>query len=504
MLDEPVRGAAPDRSFFSLSGLEQLRAYMRGFMLPLPNAVLWDLQVTEATPGSSVAHQVLSPWFDSGEGVMHLVPLVESGMLCAVLTGAPPGVEARMASLSMRYLRPCSVDAETVIARSRVLHSGSAFATVEALVEDRLGRAVAHATSSVLLQPLDPPPPPLLAPLQPVDVPVYATPPPARRPLPWGYSGEEWRSAFAEGSFGELGDRPPMPPVCEFAGVQVHEVSRGSARVTIPASPWFAGLYGTAAHSLVDLAGEVADAFAIATITDPTTRVLVNHVGQTFLAPVVPLGQDLTCVGRVRHRGDVVVCEAEVSEPNGTLVAVTQMTCVLRDRKAAQRASPPERVLLTVVFTDLVGSTDLAARVGPSKWRALLEQHHSLVRRQLELHRGREIKCTGDGFLATFDSPTRAVAFARAARDGLDRLDLAVRIGIHAGECEVMGTDVGGLAVHIASRIEGTAKPNEILVSGTVHAMLAGSGIDFVDRGVHALRGVEGDHQLFAVAEPDY
>lgn len=249
MLDEPVRGAVPDRSFFSLSGLEQLRAYMRGYMFSLPNTVLWDLQVTEANPGSSVVRQVLSPWFDSGEGVMHLIPLAESGMLCAVLTGAPPGVEARMASLSMRYLRPCSVDAETVIARTRVLHSGSAFATAESLIEDRLGRAVAHATSSVLLQPLEPPPPPLVAPLQPVDMPVYATPAPSRRPLPWGFSGQEWRSAFAEGSFGDLGPRPPMPPVCEFAGVQLQEVTRGSARITVPASPWFASLYGTASST---------------------------------------------------------------------------------------------------------------------------------------------------------------------------------------------------------------------------------------------------------------
>ena len=294
-----------------------------------------------------------------------------------------------------------------------------------------------------------------------------------------------------------------MPPLCEFVGVQVHEVSRGSARITLPASPWFAGLYGTAAVSMVDLAGEVANAFALATVTDPAARILLNHVAQTFLAPVVPVGQDLTILGKVRHRGDVVVCESEVSEPNGNLVAVTQLTCVLRDARSARRARPAERMLLTVVFTDLVGSTDLAARVGPSKWRDLLEQHNAVVRRQLEFHRGREVKCTGDGFLATFDSPSRAVAFARATREGLDRLDLAVRIGIHAGECEVMGADVGGLAVHIASRIEGTAKPNEILVSGTVHAMLAGSGVDFVDRGVHALRGVEGDHQLFAVAEPE-
>jgi class 3 adenylate cyclase len=262
-------------------------------------------------------------------------------------------------------------------------------------------------------------------------------------------------------------------------------------------------MYGSATPSLLDLVGQLGVAFAMATISDVDARLRVNQVSQNFLASVFPVGQLLTAVGTVRHRGDVIVCEAEVSEPNGTLVAVTQMTCVERRGGSAQSARPPERLLLTVVFTDLVGSTDLAARVGPEKWRQLLEQHNAVVRRQLELHRGREVKCTGDGFLVTFDSPTRAVAFARAARDGLNRLDLDVRIGIHAGECEVIGSDVGGLAVHIASRIEGTAKTNEILVSGTVQAMLAGSGVPFTDRGPHALRGVEGDHHLFAVAEPD-
>ena len=504
MLDEPVRGAVPDRSVFSLSGLEQLRTYMRGLLTPLPVQMLFDLQLTEATPGSSVARQVLSPWYDNGEGTMYLVPLVESGMYCAVLSTVPPAVEARTVSLSMRYLRPCTIDSESVIARSRVLHSGSAFATAESLIEDRLGRAVAHATSSILLQPIEPAPPSLLTPLEPVDPPVYATPAPARRPVPRGRP--PWRETLrqlVDGSLGEFDGRLPLPPVAEFAGARVQEVSRGRARVTVPASPWFAGMYGSASPALVDIAGELAVAMAVATVADPDVRILVNHVALNFFAPVFPVGQALTAEATVRHRGDVIVCEAVVTEPSGAVVGLTQMTCVVREQESTRRARPAERVLLTVVFTDLVGSTDLAARVGPEKWRELLEQHHAVVRRQLELHRGREVKCTGDGFLATFDSPTRAVAFARATRDGLDRLDLAVRIGIHAGECEVMGTDVGGLAVHIASRIEGTAKPNEVLVSGTVHAMLAGSGVDFVDRGLHALRGVEGDHQLFAVAEPE-
>ena len=504
MLDEPVRGAVPDRSLLSLPGIEQLRAFMRGQVLPLPIVMLFDLQVTEATPGTSVVRQVLSPWFDSGENVMHLTPLAETGMYCAVLTTVPAGIEPRIASLSIRYLRPCTLDSESVIARCRVLHTGSVFATAEALIEDRLGRAVAHATSSVLLVPIEPAPPALVAPLEPVDPPAYATPPPARRPVPWGRA--PWREALAAlGTrfVGQPGEAQPMPPVAELVGARLEAVSEGHARVTFPASPWFAAMYGTASVSMADLAGEFSVAFAIASSTEPDARILVNHVSQNFLAPIVPKGQTITGEGSVRHRGDVVVCEAEVSDPDGTMLALTQMTCVTRRERSIRRARPPERVLLTVVFTDLVGSTDLAARSGPDKWRDLLDQHHAVVRRHIEVHRGREVKCTGDGFLVTFDSPSRAVAFARAARDSLDRLDLAVRIGIHAGECELMGTDVGGLTVHLASRIEGTAKPNEILVSATVQAMLTGTGVPFTDRGVHALRGVEGDHQLFAVAEPD-
>jgi class 3 adenylate cyclase len=294
-----------------------------------------------------------------------------------------------------------------------------------------------------------------------------------------------------------------MPPVAELVGARLEALSEGSARVTFPASPWFAGLYGTASPAMADLVGEFSVAFAIGSVIDPDARILVNHVSQNFLAPIVPKGQAVTGQGSVRHRGDVIVCEAEVFDSDGTTLALTQMTCVTRKDRSTRRARPAERVLLTVVFTDLVGSTDLAARSGPEKWRDLLEQHHAMVRRQIEFHRGREVKCTGDGFLVTFDSPSRAVTFACATRDALDRLDLAVRIGIHAGECEVMGADVGGLAVHLASRIQGTAKPNEILVSGTVQAMLSGSGVPFVDRGVHALRGVEGDHHLFAVGQPN-
>jgi class 3 adenylate cyclase len=437
--------------------------------------------------------------------MMYLTPLAETGMLCAALTGAPPATEARTVHVSMRYLRPCGLESESAVARSRVLHSGSAFATAEALIEDSLGRAVAHATGSVLLQPIEPGPPPLTAPLRPVEPPLYPTPPPARRPGPRGRV--PWRASIRRlvesHSPGE--PRPAMlvPPSGQFVGTRVLDLAPGRARIAVPASPWFASLYGSASPALVDFVGEMALALAIATEADPEQRILVNHVALNLLRPVFPVGQELTGQGAVRHRGDVVVCEGEVHDADGTLVAVTQMTCVLRDASAARPVRPLERVLLTVVFTDLVGSTELATRLGRDRWRTQLDDHHALVRRNLDLHRGREIKCTGDGFLATFDSPSRAAAFARAVRDGLDRLELPVRIGIHAGECEVMGSDVGGLVVHVASRIQAAAGPREILVSSTVHDMLAGSGVAFADRGRHALKGVDGEQQLFAVTEPD-
>ena len=155
--------------------------------------------------------------------------------------------------------------------------------------------------------------------------------------------------------------------------------------------------------------------------------------------------------------------------------------------------------MATVLFTDLVGSTAKAERLGDAGWRDVLEQHDALVRRQLDMFKGREVKTTGDGFLATFDSPGRAVQAARAIRDAVRRLGLEVRVGLHTGECEFVGADVAGIAVHIASRIQTLAGPGEVLVSGTVRDLVTGSGLRFGDRGRQQLKGVEGDWQLYAV-----
>ncbi len=158
-----------------------------------------------------------------------------------------------------------------------------------------------------------------------------------------------------------------------------------------------------------------------------------------------------------------------------------------------------DRLLATVMFTDVVGSTEHAARTGDRRWRELLGTHDAVLRKELERFRGREIKTIGDGFLATFDGPGRALRCATAIRAAVRSLGIDVRIGLHTGEIDLRGDDIGGIAVHIAQRVEANAQPGEILASRTVVDLVAGSGIAFTERGTHHLKGIPGDWQLYSL-----
>ena len=158
-----------------------------------------------------------------------------------------------------------------------------------------------------------------------------------------------------------------------------------------------------------------------------------------------------------------------------------------------------ERVLTTILFSDIVGSTERAVSLGDQQWNALLDRHDAAIRDQLRTFRGREINTTGDGFVACFDGPARAIRCAQSMLRATSDLGLRLRIGLHTGECEVRGDDLGGLAVHIAARVGALAGPNEVLISRTVKDLVVGSGIVFEDRGAHALKGVPDQWELFAV-----
>ena len=158
-----------------------------------------------------------------------------------------------------------------------------------------------------------------------------------------------------------------------------------------------------------------------------------------------------------------------------------------------------DRVLATVLFTDIITSTERSAQVGDRRWKDLLDQHDTLIRRELERHRGRLVKNTGDGILATFDGPARAIRCAQAIASSVKSLGIEVRAGLHTGEVELRGEDVTGMGVNIAARVMDTAAPGEVVVSSTAKDLVAGSGLRFVDRGTHDLRGVPGEWRLFAV-----
>ena len=220
---------------------------------------------------------------------------------------------------------------------------------------------------------------------------------------------------------------------------------------------------------------------------------LVLHVREGMLLPIA----------HGRYIADHINGARFVELPGGD-TAITPDNFVVADEVAEfltgyRPEVEIERVLTTVVFSDIVGSTELAASLGDERWRALLDAHDRAVRKELHRSRGREIKTTGDGFFASFDGPARAIRCADAVIGATRELGIEVRIGLHTGECEVRGDDLGGLAVHIAARIGALARPGEVLVSSTVKDLVVGSGIGFDDRGMHTLKGVPDPWRLLAV-----
>jgi class 3 adenylate cyclase len=199
------------------------------------------------------------------------------------------------------------------------------------------------------------------------------------------------------------------------------------------------------------------------------------------LVELPPLGGVYTWVDDEAHRATMEATARFISHLPGT--------------------SAPARVLATILFTDIVGSTELASRLGDAAWRDLLRRHHAIVRRELGRYEGRELDTAGDGFLAVFDGPARAVSAGSAIREALRSAGIDIRVGVHTGECEVSDGKVVGIAVSIGARVASLAAPGEVLVSSTVKDLVAGSGLRFHDRGEHELKGVRDAWHLFALAQ---
>jgi class 3 adenylate cyclase len=220
---------------------------------------------------------------------------------------------------------------------------------------------------------------------------------------------------------------------------------------------------------------------------------LVLHVSENILFPIA----------QGRYLAEHIEGATFVELPGGDSTTTPELYVIADEVAEFLTGERPvveiERVLTTVLFTDIVGSTERAASLGDQRWHALLDAHDRTVRDQLRRFKGREINTTGDGFLVAFDGPARAIRCAQGIINATNALGIEVRAGLHTGECEVRGDDLGGLAVHIAGRVGALASPGETLVSGTVKDLVVGSGIDFEERGEHELKGVPGTWRLYAV-----
>jgi class 3 adenylate cyclase len=244
---------------------------------------------------------------------------------------------------------------------------------------------------------------------------------------------------------------------------------------------------------IFDLIGEIDVRDILPSIRVPT--LVMHRSGDTF----IDLEHSRYIAGRIPG-AKLVLLEGgdnmfSIGDSDGLLGEIEEFLTGERHQVADS-----DRMLATVLFTDICGSTERAAQLGDRSWRYMLERHDALFRRALERHRGREVKHTGDGFLATFDGPARAIRCAADLTDSVGSIGIQIRAGLHTGELEVMDGDLSGLAVHIAARVMDRAGPNEVLVSSTVKDLVVGSGIEFEERGEHELRGVPGEWRLFSVS----
>jgi class 3 adenylate cyclase/esterase/lipase len=239
-------------------------------------------------------------------------------------------------------------------------------------------------------------------------------------------------------------------------------------------------------NSRIDISNIVSSIRVPTLVIHRTEDVTINVEGGRYLAQNIPGARYLELPGK--------------DHPPWIGDNADEIADVIEEFLTGSRAPVDvDRVLATVLFTDIVGSTEKAAELGDRRWRDLLEHHHATIRRNLARFRGREVKTTGDGILATFDGPARGVRCACAITEEIRPLGIEVRAGLHTGECEIIGDDVGGIAVHIGARVASLAGGSEVLVSSTVKDLVAGSGLRFGDRGNRSLKGVPGEWHIFAV-----
>jgi class 3 adenylate cyclase len=503
IFDEPVRGRIPQPWFCALPGIDRVRAIYQG-LLPLPPVShLLGVRAAHIGPGSGTWTMPAAGIFEAETGTLDTAPLQETALLDVATTTLPPGVDAAPLTVAVSYLRPMRPEPGNLLARARVINASRFFVFSEVEIDDPQGRRIAHASSHLELRQVEPPPPPAPAELRPLEEPSYATPDPyLRQPagaMPrlsmWHeHDGFTIMRKFAEGTF--------RAPYQQLLPVEFVKAEKGHIIIKLPASEWLCRYSpAVATAAITELANRAGWYAGLTMPIRGQSFVGIDQTTRIFRA-VVADGRPLVAEARAKLReGRFVDVDTTVHDSDGNLVSIASSLGAIVDnaRRQKRAASDVKRILATLLFTDVVDSTEHARKLGDARWRALLDEHYSAIRQEINRYSGVEVNTTGDGCLIRFEAPLGALECARAIINGVQRLGIEVRIGIHTGECELRAGDVAGLAVHVAARVQAHAVLGEIFVSGIVKDLVLGSGMQFEERGEHALKGVPGEWKLYSV-----
>lgn len=502
--DEPVRGRTPPPWFRALSGIDRVRAFSRGLLPWPPLARLLGQRTTHVAAGMVTVVMPASDACIAGNGMLEIVPPMIAALESASATALPAGMDALPMRFTFKAFRPAWPGNGNLLARARVVSDSNLYVFAEVQVEDPDGRHIGQGSLHSMIQQVEPAPPPPPQALSRIEEPIYETPDPYLR-------------SFASSPFADLLDHEDgvttlrkiaagalSMPVMTTYGLQMHDVAEGRTVVSMPASEWFCGFGSDLSCQAI---GALADmsAFSVAiSLHRPGQSMVMLDSATRFLRAVRSDGRRVRSETMVSEpTPNLFVVDTKISDADGRLVALASgaITRLDASRRTHRQRRESRRVLATLLFTDIVDSTGHAERLGDAAWRALLEQHKLAVRREVSRCNGTEVDTTGDGFFARFDSPAHAIEAARGARQAVAGLDLQIRAGIHTGECELEGSTLAGMAVHIAARIQAAAQSGEILASSTVKDLSVGSAVRFTDKGERALKGVPDPWRLFAVAD---
>ena len=433
--------------------------------------------------------------------------LAEAALTGVAMTTLTPGLDVEPVSLALNYFRPTRPQNGNLLARARVVNASRLFVSAEVEIEDPQGRKIAHGSSHCQIREVEPSPPPPPAELRPVDEATYSTPDPYLRTVRSTIAPPEMLAE--QGGFsvlqGYLHGRF-VAPFSELTGCRIVALDEPHVTVTMtmPATEWLCGFSRYVSPGAIASLANSASQAAGLIILQPGQSFAGLAQSTWFFRAVPADGRILRAEakGVMRGRG-LAIGTIEVYDADGELAASAQGAAQIIDSSRRQKTTAAEvkRILATLLFTDIVGSTEHAKRLGDGGWRALLSQHHDAVRAEISRCEGIEVDTAGDGFFVRFESPARALECARAARAAVKRLGIEIRAGIHTGECELQGRTVTGMAVHVAARIQGLAGAGDILVSSTVRDIVVGSNARFEDHGQHALRGTPGEWRVFSLVD---